>query len=1082
MITPMIKRLKYHSLQFRLLFVMAVAFCACSVQATTNYFYVATNGNDAWSGTLAVPNGTDGPKVSLQGARDVVRTILSQTGYQWPTIVQIADGTYALTNTLTLGLSDSAGTTNPVVYQAAPGAVPVFSGGRVITGWTAGSNGLWTASVPWATGSNYFEQLFIDGRRAARAITPDTDYYYIQAVDPVLTNQAFAGYASDVASLASLTTGDLTNATVIVYHNWTTSRLRLSSFNAISNLLTFSSTARYVFLNEGRYQIENIPGALNKRGEWFLARNGTLTYWPLPGEDMNTAQVVAPQNWNLITITGNSTTGSYVQNLTFSGLSFQYGQYILPVTGDSEGQGVPNLPAVITLNGARNVTFTNCEVAHIGQHAIRLLQGCQNCVVSHSYLHDLGGGGIYIGETNQEANVNSYTTSNTAGNNIIRAAGRIHGSSIGVWIGNSSNNKVTHNEISDLFYTGISAGWTWGYGTSIATNNLIDGNHIHDLSWGVLSDMGGIYTLGISTGTRISQNYVHNVSRYAYGGWGIYNDQGSSGITVVSNLVSYTEDGGYMKNYGRTNIIQNNIFACGTTAELAAGQQDATGVSIFFKNNILYWLSGNNLLDGPWSIIANSFFGTNLYWQVSSTNISFITNTFAQWQALGQDAGSKITAPLFMDGINGDFRFASTAAATAIGFHPFSFTNAGVYGDPAWQAKAQQPSQPTSLPEPVSFAPFDFNESFEELNPGAPLPNAGIYGLVGGASVIVTSNTAASGVRCLAVTTPPNLSQGFYPYFNYSPPNSAGNLSFAYSIRLAANTQVLHEWRDYDATGSSYVTGPNFTFTMGQLKVGSQTVNVPSNQWLRVQINLNTTNYITKGWQLVLTKPGFATQWFTNYPSGIGTNWNQLNWLGWEGAGIGSASNIYYLDDFSATNLVPVYVNPQPPAPVISGLTNITIAANSSTGPLALNVVDPVVPASAVTVSASSSNLRLLPANSLTLGGAGTNQTITVSPASGQSGISTVYITADNGTFHATQSFQVTVMAQPALSISPAGTGFLFVWPPGGGGFGVLQATNLAQPNWISVSGTPVLSNGLWQLSVPASGSDVFYRLQAVTP
>ena len=38
-------------------------------------FYVATDGNDAWSGTLASPNAakTDGPFATLQRARDAVR-------------------------------------------------------------------------------------------------------------------------------------------------------------------------------------------------------------------------------------------------------------------------------------------------------------------------------------------------------------------------------------------------------------------------------------------------------------------------------------------------------------------------------------------------------------------------------------------------------------------------------------------------------------------------------------------------------------------------------------------------------------------------------------------------------------------------------------------------------------------------------------------------------------------------------------------------------------------------------------------------------------------------------------------------
>ena len=1044
--------------------------------------YVATNGNDAWSGTLPQPNGllTDGPKATLSGAQVAVRTNLAQAGYRRPTVVQIADGIYTLTNAFTLGLSDSAGATNPVLYQAAPGAHPVFSGGRVIAGWTPMANGQWTASVPWATGSNYFEQLYVDGRRATRAISPNTDYFYIQAVDPVLTNQAFAGYASDVAPLAGLSAADLTNVTVIAYHKWTASRMRLASFNAASNLLTFSATARYAFLSGGRYQIENLPGALDRPGEWFLAHNGTLTYWPLPGEDLNTAPVVAPLNANLLTITGNQAVGQFVQNLTFSGLSFQHGLYSLPAAGDSEGQGVANLPAVIPLNGARNVTFTNCEVAHLGQHAIRLVQGCMNCVVSHCYLHDLGGGGVYIGTQNTGDAGNLRTAFNIADNNIIRAGGRLHASSVGVWIGDSSSNSVTHNEISDLFYSGISVGWTWGY-TIIANpacNNLINGNHIHDLGWGVLSDMGGVYTLGVSPGTTVCGNYVHHISRYDYGGWGLYTDEGSSGILLASNLVHDTQDGGFHQNYGETNLIRNNIFAHGVQAQLRRSRVETNRIPFSFERNIVYWPFGI-LLDGQWSDPSYSYMKSNLYWQVSGTNIDFAGNTFAQWQALGQDAGSQIADPLFRDGPNRDFRFTSPAAAATIGFQPFDFTAAGVYGDPGWRALAQQPSRPDSLPEPVSFAPFDYNENFEELSPGAPVPDTTLAGASGGAGVMVVTNNPASGARCVAVTAVPGLAKNFYPYFYYSPPNLTGNLNYAFSIWLATDTQMAHIWREYDATGSSYVTGPNFKFVLGQLLVGSSSVPVPTNQWLRVQIKVNTTNFVTQGWQLGLTKPGLATQWFTNYPSGANTNWNQLNWISWENDA--TYNTTFYLDDFGATNFVPLYITPQPPVPVITGLTDTTIAVNSSTGPLAFTVVDPAVPASALTLTVSSSNSRLLPTNNIVLAGAGTNRTLNVIPAIDQSGLGTVSVTADNGTFHATQSFQVTVLVEPPLSISSGGAGFQFNWSPGGAGFGVWQATNLFAPiNWTPVSGTPVLSNGLWQLSVPAAGNGVFYRLKAL--
>jgi hypothetical protein len=876
--------------------------------ATT--LYVAPDGNDAWSGRLQQPatDGKDGPVRTLQGARDAVRRLRAASEVRVPVEVLFADGTYTLARPVQFAPEDSGTAAAPVTYAAAPGAKPIISGGKMLKGFAVGPDGLWRTQVPEvAQGTWTFEQLWVNGRRATRARTPNEFYLYTNGkvgnvADPQtgavsnLANRAIRVRPEDMPQFQTLSAAPLEDANVIMYHSWEVSRHRIARIAPETNLVVFTGPAPWPMEQWGpsqRYVIENYKGALDAPGEWFLARDGTLLYKPLPGEDPATAEVVAPVSEGFLGLRGQGELGMYVEHITFRGLRFRHAQYLLPREGHGDGQASVRIGAVIEASGARDVMLEDCEVAHIGTYAVWFRRGCEDCTVQKCYLHDLGAGGVKVGEGwGADLRDAAGRTGHTVVDNcIINQIGRTFPGAIGVWIGHSADNKVTHNDISDACYSAVSVGWVWGYSASVAKRNEIAYNHLHHYGQGVLSDLGAVYSLGSSEGTTVHHNLCHDAWAYSYGGWGLYTDEGSSDIVLHDNVVYDTKSGGMHQHYGQRNVIRNNIFAFAAEDNVKSSRSDVPN-SWTFEGNIVVTDNQKPLggrLDKPAFTMQR-----NLYWDTAGEPL-FYGKTLKEWQQTGKDEGSLVAAPLFMDRGGRDFTLRRGSPAETIGFKPIDLSGAGVYGDEAWKKLARDLPMPKLriAPPAPPPPPLEVSDGFELTPVGGPPENTQAYTEKRGDSLGVTEEIAATGKRCLKIEDAPGLEYPFNPHFYYKPNYTDGTAHSSFDIYLTPGVDMYHEWRSWDV--NPYRVGPTLTIREGKLWLaGAAVMDLPQRRWIHMAVEAKAGASADGTWNLTVLVPGQDARKFDGLKVGH-SDFKNLTWIGW--SSMATDKTAYYLDN-----------------------------------------------------------------------------------------------------------------------------------------------------------------------------------------
>ncbi len=651
---------------------------------------VAPDGDDSNAGTLDAPLKT--PEAAKEKAKSF-KGVADETVTVW-----FREGTYCLESALNFN-SDDLGN---VVYRSYPDEKVVFSGAKEISGWSEtvinGVNAFVT-DVPVENDDDYFRSLFKDGKRLSRSNYPKEGVFKVK--DPKTDEAVPSEWAPEFFTHSAVFyahTDDILDfenhgdVDIRLMHFWCDELMPIHSVDTATGRIETTKPSSMKIRVDDNFVYENVKEALSLPGEWYLDRSEEKLYYiPEAGDTVDNTVLWAGMAEQLITVDN-------AENISFQGINFENtdwnhvdgthtGKAFAPTHplyenikyGAVHPQAAFETPAAIYISASSGINFTDCRFENISYTAVKFDKASKSCNISSCMFNEIGANAIFIhGDfvvpaTTQNINVTDCH---------ISRYGRIFNNSIGILLTHAIDCDLKNNEIHDGWYTGISVGWNWGY-TDNPTNNInISNNLIYNIGNGWLSDMGGIYTLGIQPDTVISGNVIYNVGCddgvYGYGGWGIYLDEGSSGMLVENNLVYDCSSETFHQHYGKDNVVRNNIFAFGGEGAFIITKHEEHN-SLTLSNNILVvndatvyafntesdWFVDNGNLYWDYKNGGNVYSGYNME---LSERKSLVT-----MKLQGYYNNAVFADPLFRDAENRDFTLAENSPALEAGFKPFKY-------------------------------------------------------------------------------------------------------------------------------------------------------------------------------------------------------------------------------------------------------------------------------------------------------------------------------------------------------------------------------------------------------------------------
>ena len=531
-------------------------------------FYVSTAGNDAWSGTLTVPNHglTDGPFQTLEKARDALRKSRSSDPVRGGTVA-VHGGFYPLSGSLELGVQDSGHAPGaPVVFRAIPGE-PVILGGSVelpaeaftrvpdaglaerldpavrghVLQAVLGKLGIQTlGSYPVKhDGGPAVPELFFNETRMTLARWPDRGWTHIARI--VSTGSDYTGTEPGVFEYSGDRPARWKVEDGVWLHgywafDWNAEILQVQAIDLATRQIRFVRQAVYS-VKQGnpsprRYYAFNVIEELDQPGEYFIDRKtGTLYFWPpapLDGARITLSMLRAP----VLSV-------KQASNLVVHGFTIDA----------TIGNG-------IEVRDSQAVSIRACQVRNVTDIGIVVTGGTSNTVEACD-IHDTGKGGITLSGGDRKT---------------LRPGGH---AAVNNHIWRFASHKLTYSDALRLEGGGHRAAHNLIHDSPHEAVHLSGNDHVFEYNivrnvCTETDDCGALYK-GRNPSCRgniIRYNFWHHIGVHmGHGNAAIYFDDGDGGDRVIGNVFyrcgshgKTSSFGSVFSHGGHENQAENNIF------------------------------------------------------------------------------------------------------------------------------------------------------------------------------------------------------------------------------------------------------------------------------------------------------------------------------------------------------------------------------------------------------------------------------------------------------------------------------------------------------------------------------------------